>query len=136
MTIAELHAGPLTTEEIETVVTASRRLDGRFTYLDVEDPDLDRIAQTAIATDPAFARIKDEAKDLGYVTCGMIAQTLNRIVRQHHANQYAASAATFARKLAEQRRAAGFCIRCGRRLTDERSIAAGIGPECAAKLAA
>jgi hypothetical protein len=130
MTIAEVHAGPITSEDVQAVVSAARNLERPFDYLIGGNVALSRIGTRAIETEAGetFVMLRREASELGHISCGMIAHALNRIVRDYHDQQVADTAAAFARSLAAKRRAAGRCIRCGRTLLVP--SVDGLGPEC------
>ncbi len=130
MTIAELHAGPITSEDVEIIVSAARALERPFDWLVGGNVTLSEIGTRAIETEAGetFARLRTEAADLGHISCGAIAVALNQVVRDYHDARMAEEFASFGRRLSDKRRAAGRCIRCGRRLTAP--SVDGFGPEC------
>ncbi len=125
----------LTADPVDMVCRAGRSIQGSFNWTNVEGANgpLEDIAITAIheETAPVFCAIRNEVADLGYASCGLLAEALNAIVRidvETHA--HAERDTTLARKEA-RRRARGRCLCCNRRLTDPISIERGYGPECA-----
>ncbi len=120
----------LTPDHIATVRYAART-SGRFSYTVGDNLSLVEIATTAINGEPSvnFAALHIEAQETGYVTCGMVADALNEIVRLDTEDRKRADLeAALARKEA-RRRHQGRCICCNRKLTDATSVALGIGPE-------
>ena len=125
----------LTAGHVDTVRRAGRSIQGsfQFVHIDGTNAGLEAIAITAIheETAPIFCAIRDEVAELGYATCGLIAQALNAIIQidvETHAQ--ADRDTTLARKEA-RRRAQGRCLCCNRVLTDPISLDRGYGPECA-----
>jgi hypothetical protein len=125
----------LTADQVDTVRRASRSIQGSFnwTHIDGTNGPLVEIAIAAIheETAPIFCAIRDEVAELGYASCGLLAEALNAIIQidvEMHAQ--ADRVTTLARKEA-RRRAQGRCLCCNRVLTDPISLERGYGPECA-----
>lgn len=125
----------LTATQVDAVQRAGRSVQGSFdwTHIDGTNVPLEDIAITAIHEEPApvFANLRTETAELGYASCGLLAEALNAIVRidvETHAQ--ADRDTTLARKEA-RRRAQGRCLCCNRVLTDPISLERGYGSECA-----
>ncbi len=126
----------ITPEQIATVRWEAG-VRSRFSYTVGDDVALTEIATAAINGESSvnFAALHIEAQETGYVTCGMVADALNEIVRLDTEGRMQADLDAALSRKEMRRRHQGRCNCCNRKLTDARSIAIGIGPECRAKTA-
>jgi hypothetical protein len=91
----------LTSDQIATVRWEARQAYGRFSYGVGDNLALVEIATTAINSEQSitFAGLHIEAEETGYISCGMVADALNEIVRLDNENQMRADLdAAFARR--------------------------------------
>ncbi len=125
----------LTTDQVDAVRRAGRSIQGSFTYLHIDGVNgpLEEIAIAAIheETAPIFCAIRDEVAELGYASCGLLAEALNAIIQIDVETQAQADRDTILARKEARRRVQGRCLCCNRVLTDPISLERGYGPECA-----
>ena len=118
------HIPGLSTLEVKYVKRARAQLGRPFTAMDMNDPELDCIAEGVLEAGPddaEIALITRDRDERGYLTIGHIAAILNWIVAQEPPAPKVRPRPTR-------------CAACHRRLTDVASRRRGYGPGCWAKV--